>query len=161
MPPGWIHETIDMIAWGRIYWSVHKRKDRFWRELGTRHRIKEHALYQEGLARIKGGMHVEDVLNWMFECAKELTKSDWERGLSPDVIEARQAEMAHDCWDLLWDDFTSAERLGIANAFRDVVLSPEAYPNLFEPFDYDAMCRSGSWQRLQELVRKRKVEKLI
>jgi hypothetical protein len=76
------------------------------------------------------------------------------------VIEARQAGMAHECWDLLWDDFTSAERLDIASAFRDVILRPEAYPNLFMSNDYAAMSGSGLWQRLQEFVRTRKAEEL-
>src|SRR3972149_2154262 len=114
MPPGWIHETIDMIAWGRIYWSVHEQKDRFSPELGSGHRIREHPLYQEGLTRIRQGMPLEEVLNWMIERARGLTQSDWEKGLPGDVIEAHQASMATDYWDLFWDDLTPAERLGIA-----------------------------------------------
>ena len=160
MPPGWIHETIDMIAWGRVYWSVHSRKDKFWQELGTRHRIKEHDLYQEGRALIKRGVPIEEVLNWMYEYAKKRTKSEWKQGLTADVIEAHQAELAHECWDLLWDDFTSAERLGIAGALRDVVLRPGAYPNLFVSNDYMAMRKSGPWKRLQGFVRARKAEEL-
>lgn len=161
MPPGWIHETIDMIAWGRVYWSVHNDKDRYWRELGTKHRIMEHPLYQKGLACVRGGMPLEQVLNFMYDQAKERTQADWGKRLPADLIEARQAGMAHDCWDLLWDDFTPAERRGIAGAFMDVVLRPEAYPNLFMPDDYLAMRGSGSWQRLQTYVRSRQLKELI
>ena len=150
-----------MIAWGRIYWSVHKYKDRYWRELGSSHREKEHALYQEGLALVRQGIGLEQVLNWMYDRAKELNKSDWERGLPADLIEAHQAGMAHDCWDMLWNDFTPSERLDIGSALRDIVLKPEAYPNLFEPSDYDAMCRSSPWRKLQRLVHTRSLDKLI
>jgi len=161
MPPGWIHQTIDMIAWGRIYWSVHKDKDRYWRELGTGHRIMEHPLYQKGLACAEAGKPLEDVLNFMYDLARQRTQADWQEGLCPDDIEARQAAMAHDCWDLLWDDLTPEERTGIAGAFRDVVLRPEAYPNLFMPNDYVAMCSSGPWQRLQTYVRSRELGEVI
>ena len=160
MPPGWIHETIDMIAWGRVYWSVHRRKDRFWPELGTKHRIREHDFYQKGRTLIKQGVPIEEVLNWMYQYAKERTKSEWKEGLPADVIEARQAGMAHECWDLLWDDFTSAERFDIASGLRDVILRPEAYPNLFMSNDYAAMSGSGPWQKLQEFVRTKTAEEL-
>jgi hypothetical protein len=93
--------------------------------------------------------------------AKEQTKSDWASDISPDVIEARQAEAAHDYWDLLWDDFNKEERRGIAGAFMDVVLKPEAYPNLFETNDYDAMLKSDTWQKLQRLVGAKSVDELL
>jgi len=161
MPPGWIHETIDMIAWGRVYWSVHKEKDKYWRELGTKHRIMEHPLYQRGLACVRGGVTLEEVLNFMYDEAKKRTRCDWEEGVSADIIEARQANMAHDIWDLLWDDFTPVERVGIARAFRDVILRPDAYRNLFMPNDYVSMRSSRPWQVLQTYVSSRDLEDLI
>lgn len=123
--------------------------------------MREHPLYQHGLARVRQGMSIEQVLNWMYGYAKEVTKSDWKVGLAPDDIEARQASMAHEWWDLLWDDFNSAERLAIAATFREVVLHPEAYPNLFEPDDYFAMERPGLWRRLQRFVRNKEAGELI
>ncbi|MBI4297079.1 MAG: hypothetical protein HY676_00925 [Chloroflexi bacterium] len=133
MAPGWMHETIDLIAWGRIYWSVHEAKDKPWITLGRAHRQEKHELYQEARQCSVSGASVSDVLAWMTEQAKKMTETRWKQGLPPDKIEAEQAYLAHDMLDYSWDFVPREERLGWVAAFKDVVIYPEKYPNLFMP----------------------------
>lgn len=46
MPSGWIHATIDLIAYGRPYFDLHKEKDKAHETLGSKHRIVNHDWYQ-------------------------------------------------------------------------------------------------------------------
>lgn len=42
----WIHAVIDLIAYGRAYFDLHKEKDKPHEFLGANHRIVNHDWYQ-------------------------------------------------------------------------------------------------------------------
>jgi len=43
----WMHESLDIIAFGRSYWRLHKKIDEDPKGLGYRHRIYYHDWYWE------------------------------------------------------------------------------------------------------------------
>ena len=47
MADGWIHSIIDLIAYGRPYFYIHRFKNETSKKLGWTHRIINHEWYQK------------------------------------------------------------------------------------------------------------------
>jgi hypothetical protein len=113
MPQRWVHETLDLIIWGKSYWRLHRAKDSPSQTLGPGHRISRHPWYQ------RFGK------DWTFDDPfpqRLLTRTrDRQLAQGPDAAEAFQAGITHDYFDKLWDDLDRSHRLQIARALRDLI----------------------------------------
>ncbi len=114
MPPGWIHQTLDLIVFGNTYAKVHKWKDE---RAGKQHRLRRHKWYNEFGK------------TWDFEnpfptglirqSRRFLTK------VGPALAEARQADIQHDYWDRTWDTLNRDERENVAALLFYWVMDPD------------------------------------
>lgn len=105
MPNGWVHETIDLIAYGRPYRRVHKTKDaESQRKPGRRHREVNHEWYQ---AFSKLWSFSDPFPDSLMETIQRLRDSE-----GYDRAEERMVSDTHDyidkVWD--WDDLSMPER---------------------------------------------------
>ncbi len=116
MPPRWLHNTLDLTVFGRVYDHLHAWKDEPSRWLGPRHRIERHPWYQ-----LYGLMwNLDDAL-------PECIQTETARLLATegaDVAESFQADVAHDCYDRTWDTLSQEDRAGICGAFKWLLQQP-------------------------------------
>lgn len=119
MAAGWIHQTIDLIAYGRTYAHVHREKDAASQRIpGVRHRTVGHDWYQR-FGR-----------DWDFtepypQAAKELIERIGELH-GPDAAEEHTSSDSHDLIDKTWDGLSREERLGSEGYFAWLVYHPDA-----------------------------------
>ncbi|HHT9155463.1 MAG TPA: hypothetical protein ACFYD5_06585 [Candidatus Tripitaka sp. YC43] len=102
MAAGWIHATIDLLAFGRPYFDAHKQKDADHKELGYWHREwgRNHQWYK--------AFGVE----WDFEnpFPKKLLELFEEPGLTPEETERDlQSFVSHDYIDKTCDKLSKKE----------------------------------------------------
>ncbi len=113
MPPGWIHQTLDLIVFGNIYAKVHKWKDE---RPGGQHRLRRHKWYNEFGK------------TWDFEnpFPPRLIKQSkrFLAKVGPALAEARQADIQHDYWDRTWDTMNRDERERVAAILFFWVMDP-------------------------------------
>lgn len=118
MPAGWVHQTIDLIAYGRTYAHVHRSKDAAAQVMpGNRHRTVGHEWYQR-FGR-----------DWDFDCpypqvAKECIEKLRET-YGPDVAEERLSSDSHDLIDRRWDEVWKEQRLYWEGFFAWLLYHPE------------------------------------
>ncbi len=118
MPSGWYHQTNDLIAYGRAYPHVHRRKDAFAQKApGLRHRDVGHEWYQEH-------GRLWDLSNpfpeWLNDEIRNIGNT---RGA--DAAEERMASDCHDYLDRVWDELTPAERQFREGFFVWLLYHPE------------------------------------
>jgi hypothetical protein len=102
MANGWVHATVDLIAFGRPYLDVHQEKDKAARTLGPRHRTVDHPWYwQFGT-------------NWTFSdpFPAWLRKNiaDSADTVGPEHAEIQEVIFSHEYLDRVWDDLPRPER---------------------------------------------------
>ena len=103
MASGWVHETLDLIAFGEIYRFVHQAKDLHSQEApGLRHRDVGHDWYHDYGKRWS---FLDPFPNWLKE---EISKTRESRG--PYAAEERMVSHAHDYLDRVWDDIPELHR---------------------------------------------------
>ena len=131
----WLHETLDIIIWGRSYWWLHKEIDKPARELGVYHRIYNHDWYQEFkkswdwknpfpkkelskeiLVAIPNGL--KETFN---KLVNKETRLSGEKGI---VKEAFQAYITHCFFDRMWDESSFEDREHIERLCTVWILSP-------------------------------------
>ena len=118
MAAGWFHQTLDLIAFGEIYLSVHQQKDSQSRTIpGRRHREVGHEWYQ------KYG-ELWDFPNpfpeWLTETIAALKESK-----GADAAEQKMASYAHDHLDRRWDELTKEQREYWEGRFMWVLYRPD------------------------------------
>jgi hypothetical protein len=117
MPNGWVHATVDLIAFSRSYFDLHRQKDRLGRKLGSGHRKIGHDWY------------------WQFERSWTFSEP------FPDSVRRRiarlgqtegsyaaeraQASIAHDHLDRVWDGLSKEERKYWEGFFLWLLLHPD------------------------------------
>lgn len=117
MPGAWVHAVIDLIAYGRPYFDLHKKKDDPWKTLGWNHREIGHEWYQAFGKK------------WSLDepfptCLKEqILKVRNVNGSNK--AEEQMAHTDHDYIDKIWDDLSDKERRYREGFFIWVLLSPE------------------------------------
>jgi hypothetical protein len=118
MAAGWVHQTIDLVAYGRTYAHVHWRKDAASQIIpGVRHRTVGHDWYQR-FGR-----------DWDFtepypQVARELIERIREtRG--PDMAEELISGDSHDLIDRTWDGLSRQARLYWEGFFAWLIYQPE------------------------------------
>lgn len=116
MPNGWIHATIDLIAYGRPYFNIHQHKDEAYKWLGKDHRKVDHEWYQAfGIWTFNDPF--PDFLRDMISNIRE--------GCGAQIAEERMAYWDRDYFDRIWDDISKEQREYIEEAFAWVLLHPE------------------------------------
>lgn len=123
MPRGWVHCVVDLIVFGRTYPEIHKRKDEPYKNLGIKHRIERHGLYQFCK---KHNEPFENLLPFLVECFEDLKNSQ-----GGDKSEEAQVNAAHEFFDYLWDEFSADERKYFEGLFAWITLHPEVLLNKF------------------------------
>jgi hypothetical protein len=169
MPNRWLHETHDLIVFGRSYWFLHKWKDAPSRTLGPRHRIKRHAWYGKcGRDWTLENPFPKDVL-WANERLLHAKGAD--------AAERFQANLAHDLLDRSWDRLSRDGRRACAGAFRAIVLDPPflkiwagidvfestlevTYGNGTKTWEFNPDLRRD-WLRLKSYIEPRAIDDLI
>ena len=113
----WLHESLDIIIWGRSYWWLHKQTDKPAKEWGELHRKFNHDWYQQfkkswdwenPFPKEKLDVEIPQILEVIpsglkktfDELVSKESRSRNEKGL---VKEAFQAYVAHCYFDRLWD----------------------------------------------------------
>jgi len=169
MPLRWLHETHDLIVFGRSYWPLHKWKDAPSRTLGPRHRIERHDWYnRHGLDWILEDPFPRSVL---LENRRKLLAE------GPDTAESFQASLAHDLIDKCWDGLTRADKKGWAEAFKGIILSPrflrtwagiDVFESTLEVNHSDGRVvwefqpsLNHDWRRLKTFIESRSIDRLI
>ena len=150
MPQRWLHELINAIAFGTGYWRYSRWKDQPWEWLGPKHRVERHDDYRQMVEEFKA----KGWLPSKTDITSPLKFGELVKQLPPGVRvnEEQLSGVAHEMIDQVWSELSPEERQGWAAAFRDVILHPEHYPNLFMPEDYGKLLRSEEFQRLQQYV---------
>jgi len=76
------------------------------------------------------------------------------------VDEEKLSGVAHELIDEIWSKLRGEEKIGWACAFKDVVLHPQNYHNLFEDADYETTLKLPDYLRLQNFVASKSPEEL-
>jgi len=102
MPSAWVHAAINIIAYGRPYFDLHKEKDKAHETLGPNHRIVNHEWYQD-----YGKF-------WDYHDPFPTSLKEFIRifGIKEgaDKAEELMAWVDHDYIDRIWDDLSDQER---------------------------------------------------
>ncbi len=118
MAAGWIHQTIDLIAFGRAYAHVHRRKDAASQMVpGKRHRSIGHEWYQ------RFGQDCD--FNEPYPQAAREVIEKIGRAYGADVAEERMSSDSHDLVDRTWDGLSKYERLYWEGFFAWLIYHPE------------------------------------
>jgi len=113
MQNAWIHAVIDLIAYGRPYFDLHKGKDKPYELLGPNHRIINHDWYQ-AYGRL-WNFH-EPFPSWI----KDIL-GDERAGKA----EEQMAWIDHDYIDRTWDTLLDLEKKYWEGFFIWILLSPK------------------------------------
>lgn len=118
MASGWFHQTLDLIAFGRIYFHVHRDKDAASQKMpGRRHRVVGHEYYQQ-----YGNLWDHD--NPFPPCVMEaIQKLKDSKG--PGIAEEEMASYAHDHLDRVWDGLPCQVRRYWEGCFVCLLYHPE------------------------------------
>ena len=121
MPNGWVHATIDLIAFGRPYFDLHKEKDKAHEILGSKHRIVNHEWYQA----------FENLWTFSDPFPSRLKESIQALGDAEgaETAEERMVSIAHDYLDRVWDGLSLSERKYWESFFIWVLFSPGILKN--------------------------------
>jgi len=117
MPSAWIHAVIDLIAYGRPYFDLHKEKDKPHELLGSRHRVVNHDWYQ---AYGRSWNFCEPFPSWIKESIRILGNEE-----GAGKAEEQMAWIDHDYIDRVWDDLSDQERRYWEGFFIWVLFSPK------------------------------------
>ena len=117
MPSAWVHAVIDLIAYGRPYFDLHKEKDKPHELLGSNHRIVNHDWYQ---AYGRAWNFCEPFPSWIKESIRILGNEE-----GADKAEEQMVWIDHDYIDKTWDALSDPDRKYWEGFFAWVLLSPK------------------------------------
>lgn len=117
MPSGWVHAVIDLIAYGKPYFDLHKEKDKDYELMGSSHRIVNHDWYQ---AYRKSWNFCEPFPSWLKESIRILGNEE-----GTDKAEEQMAWIDHDYIDRTWDVLSDSKKKYWEGFFAWVLLSPK------------------------------------
>ncbi len=121
MPSGWLHATVDLIAFGLPYLDLHQRKDLPYKTLGSGHRLRNHAWYHE----FGNLWNFSDPFpSLIIESIRDLLSIE-----TPDQVEEQMVSLAHDNLDRVWDDLSYSERKYWESFFAWLVFNPSVLKN--------------------------------
>jgi hypothetical protein len=118
MAPGWIHETMDLIVFDRIYRHVHQKKDAgSQRTPGLRHREVGHKFY---FRFPKYWNFTNPFPEWLNKIIRR-----WKKTKGADAAEEQMASDAHDYIDSVWDNLQKVERNYSEGFFVGLLYNPK------------------------------------
>jgi len=117
MPSAWVHAVIDLLAYGRPYFDLHKQKDKPHTALSSNHRIVNHDWYQ---AYRSSWDFAEPFPPCIRESIQILRNEE-----GADKAEQVMAWTDHDYVDRTWDALSGVERKYWEGFFAWVLLSPK------------------------------------
>ena len=121
MAAGWVHATMDLMAFGRSYFDLHKYKDHPWRELGYKHRQVNHDWYNE--------FGKSWNLNEPFPLIIHMRTNAI---VNPDKAEQFQSWVSHDYLDKIWDTLNLEQRRNFELACKWFLENPEDLNRVYE-----------------------------
>ena len=116
MPNGWVHAVIDLIAYGRPYFDLHKEKDKAHEYLGPDHRTVDHYWYQ-AYGRL-WNFH-EPFPAWLNESIRISGNAK-----GAEKAEEKMAWIDHDYIDRVWDNLSLQERKYNEGFFAWILFNP-------------------------------------
>jgi len=118
MAAGWVHKTLDLIAFGQIYRHVHQKKDAESQRIpGLRHREVGHSWYWE-FQRLWD--FSDPFPDWLKDTIQSLKEAE-----GAGVAEERMVSDAHDYLDRIWDDLPKADKNYWEGFFVWLLYNPE------------------------------------
>jgi len=118
MAAGWVHETIDLITYGRAYRHIHQRKDAHSQEIpGLQHRQKDHEWYLNFQKKWDFPNPFPDFLKETIQNLKE--------SFGAETAEERMSSDSHDYIDRHWDSLSKTERNYNEGYFVWLIYHPE------------------------------------
>lgn len=121
MPNGWVHATIDLIAFGRPYFDLHQQKDKPHETLGPQHRLVNHEWYQ---AFGKFWTFSDPFPSWLKEFIQTLGDAE-----GADRAEEQMVSIAHEYLDRVWDGLSLPERKYWQSFFIWLLFNPRILKN--------------------------------
>ena len=118
MPNGWVHATIDLIAFGRPYFDLHREKDKAHETLGPQHRLVNHEWYQ---AFEKFWTFPDPFPSWLKESIQALENAEG--------AEEQMVSIAHEYLDRVWDGLSLPERKYWESFFIWLLFNPRILKN--------------------------------
>jgi len=135
----WMHDSFDIICFGRSYWWLHREIDKKAKELGIHHRIYNHDWYWEFKKRWDfedpfplGELDKE--LSQIIESVPKTLRSRFEAMLKQEISdlsqkglvkEAFQVYVCHCFWDRMWNEYSTEERQRLKQFAAVWMLSPQ------------------------------------
>lgn len=160
MPQRWFHNLIDIIAHGKYlgegYWKYHQWKDEPSQWLGKKHRKVRHDDYKKIIQKLKEKGISIDVDN-PYGLLTSLSSLNLPKGFKPSEREI--VGWTHEVFDYVWSSLPRDQKLGWAEAFRDVLLNPTRYfkNKILEPEDLEL----SEFIETREYVMSKKIEEII
>ncbi len=121
MAAGWVHASMDLIAFGRSYFDLHKYKDHSWKELGYKHRRVNHDWYNE-FGKIWN-------MNEPFPLVIDMRTNAF---TDPDRAEKFQSGVSHDYLDRIWDTLDTGQRRNFELTCKWFLENPEELNRVYE-----------------------------
>lgn len=128
MPDGWIHQALDLLCFGKTYWSTHTYKDAPSTTLpGKIHRQVRHGEWKEwrmvGAERgwLDSTVGVHNVVDLLNKLVQHRVAGKYPRTAPK---EQELASIGHELLDYMWDDMGPTERFFVAFFVRRTILEP-------------------------------------
>ncbi len=146
MAAGWVHATMDLMAFGRSYFDLHKYKDHPWKKFGYKHRQVYHDWYNEFGKSWNLDEPFPLVIHMRTDAIADLDKA-----------EQFQSWIAHDYLDKIWDTLNPSQRKNIERAFKWLLENPEDLNRIYEidifrGLIYRVVDRKSVVERCPELI---------
>ena len=121
MAAGWVHAAIDLMAFGRSYFDLHKYKDNPWKKLGYEHRQINHDWYKE----FGKSWNFDKPFPPVIDMRTRAFASD-EKG------EKYQSWVSHDYLDRIWDTLDFEQRRNFELACKWFLDNPMELNRVYE-----------------------------
>lgn len=135
----WMHDSFDIICFGRSYWWLHKKIDEKAKELSIYHRIYNHNWYWKFKQKwdFENPFPIRELDKTISEILQSIPqglKDTFERlaltegnFLSQEqlVKEAFQVYVCHCFWDRMWDEYSTEERQWLKGFVMAWILNPK------------------------------------
>lgn len=124
MAAGFVHATLDFLAFGRHYLDLHQQKDAPSQELGPAHRSLHHEWYNAF------------ELDWDFRdpfpnAVNAVVESIADKHGDAKAEAAMAVDIAHDYTDRVWDSLGKLERMNITGYCAWVLFNPHVLRDKF------------------------------
>ena len=121
MAAGWVHATVDLMAFGRSYFGLHKYKDHPWKEFGYKHRKLHHDWYNE----FNKSWNLKEPFPPIIHMRTNAIEN-------PDEAEKFQSWISHDYLDRIWDTLNQKQKQDFELACKWFLENPDELNRIYE-----------------------------